>query len=96
MAWASGRHAIGICDICAFQYKLHQLRFNSYDLRVCPTCWDGQFDKKNHPQNFPPPVSPDPVAVWRPAPDVDLAIIGTIWDNGVTQWDQFYTEWVDQ
>jgi len=43
--FASGKHAIGICDRCGFQYKLHELKSEVVDLNVtgllvCPQCWD--------------------------------------------------------
>jgi hypothetical protein len=43
--FASGKNAIAECDRCGFRYKLTQLKkevikTKTYNLLVCPTCWD--------------------------------------------------------
>lgn len=48
--FASGKNAIAICDRCGFRFKLTQLKkeiikTKTYNLLVCPTCWD-----PDHPQ----------------------------------------------
>lgn len=50
--FASGKHALGICDRCGRQYKLMELvpEFflgTSKHNRVCADCWDS-----DHPQNY--------------------------------------------
>lgn len=73
--YAISQKTLGVCDICGFRYKLQTLRFNSYGLRVCTTDWDGQFDRKNSPLNYPPPMPlDDPRPVFQPRPDVNTAI----------------------
>lgn len=79
--FSTTKHALGVCDICAFRYKLHTLKFNSYGMRVCDTCWDGAYDLKNHPQNKPPPFRPDPLPVHQPRPDVNQALDYTARDD---------------
>ena len=49
--YANGRDALGICDICGFQYKLRKLKglvrnARQTNLKACPQCWE-----KDHPQN---------------------------------------------
>ena len=43
--FASGKHAIAECDRCGQRYKLKELKkqvlkTKTYNLLVCPTCWD--------------------------------------------------------
>jgi len=43
--FSSGKHAIGYCDRCGFQYKLHQLKKDIFDQiwtgnLVCEECFD--------------------------------------------------------
>jgi hypothetical protein len=43
--FASGKHAIAECDRCGLRYKLKELKkqvlkTKTYNLLVCPTCWD--------------------------------------------------------
>lgn len=49
--YASGKHALGICDRCGRTYKLNELKFETYDgrrtgIRACGRCWDPE-----HPQD---------------------------------------------
>lgn len=72
--YATGKYAIGLCDICGFQYKLTDLRMPSVrgrptGLLSCPTCFD-----PDHPQNFLGLVKVnDPQAVKDARPDPALA-----------------------
>jgi|TARA_E500000318_G_C3530322_1_gene200190 hypothetical protein len=43
--------ALAICDVCGFQYKLRELKKNSYGMMVCPKDFEGKYDASNHPQN---------------------------------------------
>ncbi len=56
---ASEKKAIGECDMCGFQYPLHQLKKNSMGFRVCPSDWEGAYNLQNHPQNKIPRVHDD-------------------------------------
>lgn len=45
MGFATGKHALGICDRCGFSFKLNSLRFQQVDgrmtaLKVCRSCLD--------------------------------------------------------
>lgn len=68
--FASGKIALGICDICGFQYKLRELRDliikgRNSNLMACPECWN-----PDQPQlslgTFP---VDDPQAIRNPRPD---------------------------
>jgi hypothetical protein len=76
MTFSSGKNAWGLCDQCGFRYKYLDLARSSYGTWVCPSCYDGQFDLKNHPQNGPFPVDSDNEGLEHPRPDVVLATSG--------------------
>jgi len=43
--FASSQRALGICDVCGFQYKLRELRNvfvkrRDTNIKACPECWD--------------------------------------------------------
>jgi hypothetical protein len=68
--FTSGKKALGICDVCGFQYKLRELaelivKGRKTNLLACPECWSA-----DHPQNklglFP---VDDPQAIRKPRPD---------------------------
>lgn len=68
--FASSQRALGICDVCGFQYKLRELRGVVVDrrevgIKACPECWD-----PDHPQldlgRYP---VYDPQAIRNPRPD---------------------------
>ena len=69
--FASGRKALGICDVCGFSYKLRELKAltikrNVTAIMACPTCWD-----PDHPQNnIGDILVRDPQALRNPRPDV--------------------------
>lgn len=53
---ASIKRAYALCDVCGFRYRRRDLKKNSYGMLVCPSDFDGAYDKKNHPQNKSPNV----------------------------------------
>tara|TARA_R100001460_G_scaffold1364_2_gene5283 strand:+ start:3720 stop:4067 length:348 start_codon:yes stop_codon:yes gene_type:complete len=68
--FASGKRALGVCDICGFTFLLRELRKlvkkgQLVNIKACPECWNG-----DHPQNrlgeFP---VDDPQALRDPRPD---------------------------
>ena len=76
--YASGKHALGICDRCGQTYKLKELkeevqRLKPTGLYTCPECFDG-----DHPQNMQGmyPVV-DAEALRNPRPDTDPGRTGT-------------------
>jgi hypothetical protein len=76
--FASGKHAIAECDRCGQRYKLKELKkqvlkTKTYNLLVCPTCWD-----PDHPQlqlgMYP---VDDPQALRDPRKDLSYFQSGT-------------------
>ena len=75
--FSSAKNSIAECDRCAFRFKLKQLRkqvlkTKTYNLLVCPTCWD-----PDHPQlqlgMYP---VDDPQGVRDPRPDLSYVQSG--------------------
>lgn len=77
--YAAGKYAIGLCDVCGFQYDLNELRPTYVRGRMtgiysCFTCYD-----PDHPQNFVGMQKIlDPQALKTPRPDPSLAAIRAI------------------
>lgn len=74
MAYASGKWANAICDICGRSCQYAQLRdyiFNQVPngLRVCPECFD-----VDNPQLQVGRLNqqPEAIALWRPRPDTGI------------------------
>lgn len=64
--YATGKHAIGLCQRCGFVFKLSKLRADGEtNLLVCDPCWD-----EKHPAERPVRVD-DAISLRRPAPDLD-------------------------
>jgi hypothetical protein len=67
--FATGKYALGICDVCGVRFMLAELRGTTVRGRrtgilSCPTCWD-----PDHPQNFLPEavtVDAEALRVARP------------------------------
>jgi hypothetical protein len=76
--FAAGHKAIAECDVCAFRYKLHQLRkliikTKETDIKACPTCWvpdQPQLKLGMYPVD-------DPQALRSPRPDLSLNMNST-------------------
>ena len=71
--FTGGKHALGNCDVCGFQFKLNKLRdlfirTKDSHVKACEECWNS-----DHPQNMQGmyPVN-DPQAVRNPRPDTNL------------------------
>lgn len=68
--FASGKRALGVCDVCGFSYKLRELKALVVKHRVtsvlaCPTCWN-----PDNPQNNIGDIRVlDPQALRNPRPD---------------------------
>jgi hypothetical protein len=68
--FASGKRALGVCDICGFVYKLTTLRDvyvkrRNTNLKACSQCWDS-----DHPQlQFEDIQLDDPQALRDPRSD---------------------------
>ena len=68
-----------ICDMCGFRYSSDHKRKSSYGTIQCRVCFDGAYDLKNHPQNFPyPGPFDDPKMVEDPRPEAPTEVPVTI------------------
>ena len=67
MAYAQGKHALGVCDRCGWAYRYLQLRMEWTGFKVCPEC----YEPKN-PQLDPPLLPTDPESLHQPRPEVSL------------------------
>ena len=68
--FASGKHALGLCDVCGHQYKLRTLRklvvkTKATNILACPECWTP--DQPQLQVGMRPVV--DPQALRNPRPD---------------------------
>ena len=87
--FASGKWALGICDICGFEYKLKDLRevierLKKTGLKACPTCWE-----EDHPQNLQGTFKvTDPQALRDPRPDAKN-------DRGMFGWNPVFVEGIE-
>ena len=69
MAYATGKFARGLCDRCGFEYKLHELKEEWNNLKVCSECFEPKAA-----QIDPRPVITDPEAVYNPRPNNDKEV----------------------
>ena len=75
--FSSGKNSIAECDRCGFRFKLTVLKklvvkTKSYDLKVCPQCWDPdqpQLQLGMYPVD-------DPQGVRDPRPDLSYKLSG--------------------
>ena len=65
MAYAQGKHALGICDRCGQQYMLKTLRKEWTGFKVCIECYEPK-----HPQLEPRRSVGDAIALREPRPDL--------------------------
>jgi len=81
-AFATGKHAIAICDRCGQQYKFQRLKKEWNGLYVCPECYEPK-----HPQLDPPHHNADAQALpWsRPAREEPMTVfVGAPGDSAFT------------
>lgn len=64
MAYAQGKHALGICDRCGQQYKLNTLKKEWTGFKVCFECYEPK-----HPQLFVKRDISDAIAIRDARPD---------------------------
>ena len=80
----TARKAKAMCDTCSFVYDKKVMRLNSYDMLICPQCFEGNYDLKNHPQNKAPDVRDNPV-IQNPRPDTGGRNLE--WQQASFDWD---------
>lgn len=69
--FATGKHAIAICDRCGWKYKWTRLSTEPGTLlKVCATCNDGRYSLVCHPQNFVSTNTIDAIALRWARPDL--------------------------
>lgn len=88
---ATHKRALAECDICGFEYPYRSMRMNSYGMLTCPTDWEGQYDKKNHPQNKTPDVRDDEF-IKNPRPPL-YAERNNDWEDDATDWEDETNYW---
>ena len=64
MAFASGKHALALCDRCGFSYPYMDVREEWGGVRACPDCFDYK-----HPQLESARARADPEALQHARPD---------------------------
>jgi len=69
MSYASGKFAVGLCDRCAFEYPLKDLKKEWTGFKVCNECFEPK-----HPQLEPHTAPADPQALYEPRPDTDKEV----------------------
>lgn len=72
MAFASGKHALAICDRCGFRTKYTKIREEWNGSRVCPECYETK-----HPQLESPKVRADAEALRDARPDITETPVST-------------------
>jgi hypothetical protein len=69
---ATGRRSNAICDRCGFRCKYADLRSEvEVGVWVCAECFDGAYNKVNHPQNMSNVVTTDDPSLDHPRPDTN-------------------------
>ena len=80
----TAKKAKAMCDTCSFVYDKKVMRLNSYNMLICPECFEGNYDLKNHPQNKSADVRDDTI-VPNARPDVFGRNI--IWEAANITWN---------
>ena len=81
---ASNKNALAMCDQCSFVYPHRLMQLNSYGMLNCPTCFDGAYDLKNHPQNKIPDIRDD-ITIRNPRPDIGGRNL--YWETASKNWE---------
>ncbi len=68
MAYAVGKFARALCDRCAFEYKLNELKEEWNGLKVCPSCYEPKHPQLE-PQKYLKKTRSD--LLFKPRPDND-------------------------
>ena len=85
---ATNKRAKAMCDSCGFVYPHRVMKLNSYQMLICPECFEGNYDLKNHPQNKAPNVRDIPtIENARP----DIAGRNLTWETANITWNDVPT-----
>ena len=76
-AFATGKIALGECDICSFTYKLKDLKYITRRMKVtkiraCPECWNK--DHEQYKLGTFPVFDPQAIQDPRPADNLDRVL----------------------
>ena len=80
--------AKAMCDSCSFVYDMRIMKLNSYDMLICPQCFEGNYDLKNHPQNRSADVKDDTIV---PNARPDIFGRNVTWEAANITWDDVPT-----
>ena len=80
--------AKAMCDSCSFVYDMRVMKLNSYDMLICPECFEGNYDLKNHPQNKSADVRDDTIV---PNARPDIFGRNVTWEAANITWDDVPT-----
>ena len=70
MSYASGKFAVGLCDRCAFEYPLKDLKKEWTGFKVCSECFEPK-----HPQLEPPRHVSDPEGLRFARPNLSSNVV---------------------
>ena len=80
--------AKAICDRCGWKYNYTDMRLEDSNLFVCPTCDDGPYSQKSHPQNHIR-VTRDHEALKYARPDVVNVTASVSWHPGLSAYGPY-------
>ena len=83
--------AKAMCDSCSFVYDMRVMKLNSYDMLICPQCFEGNYDLKNHPQNRTPKLA-ETFFVKDARPE-SIADRNLDWESATTNWEDTDKYW---
>jgi hypothetical protein len=73
-SFASGKRSKGLCDRCGFKFPYRKLKMEpGTNLMVDAECYDGRWNRVDHPQNFPPRDLIDAQGLRNPRTDRPIA-----------------------
>jgi len=73
--FATGKYAKAVCCRCSFDYPYNDMIEERPGIWVCSNCNDGKWNIQTHPLNFPPPISPDPMALEHARTNISLVTV---------------------
>ena len=80
--------ARAMCDSCSFVYDMRVMKLNSCDMLICPECFEGNYDLKNHPQNKSAYVRDDTIG---PNARPDIFGRNLKWEDANVTWNDVPT-----
>ena len=84
MSRRTATKAKAMCDSCSFVYDMRVMKLNSYEMLICPQCFEGNYDLKNHPQNKSADVRDDTIV---PNARPDIFGRNVTWESANITWN---------